>query len=137
MGVFSKIFGAPEVVKDTVKAVSEGADKVWFTDEERSDAALKFLKAYEPFKLTQRYLSLILVGSFCFLTILGCFYILGLGFMDITGVSPEVVTHRLTVIERYIELVGGDLGSIVLMIGFLYFGGGAAEGVVQKIRDRI
>lgn len=138
MGILSKIFGAEEVVKDTVNAVSKGADKLWFTDEEKSDAALKFLKAYEPFKLTQRYLSLILVASFCILTFIGCGMLVWIGSIDPTVAgATELIQYRMTVLDKYINLVGGDLGSIVLLIGFLYFGGGAAEGVIQKVRDRI
>lgn len=138
MGVFSKIFGAQEIVKDTVQAVTDGVDKVWFTDEEKSDAALRFLKAYEPFKLTQRYLALLLVASFCVLTFVGCTYLLWVGMLDPNEAgSQAVIQFRLTVIDKYTGLVGGDLGSIVLMIGFLYFGGGAAEGVIQKVQERI
>lgn len=138
MGILSKIFGAQEVVQDTVKAVTDGADKLWFTDEERSDAGLRFLKAYEPFKLTQRYLSLILVASFCLLTFIGAVFLITVGFIDPASAgAAELIQYRMTILDKYIALVGGDLGSIVLLIGFLYFGGGAAEGVIAKVRDRI
>lgn len=138
MGILSKIFGAQEIVTDTVTAVTNGADKLWFTDEERSDAALRFLKAYEPFKLTQRYLSLILVASFCLLTFMGCIFLIWVGSIDPTVAGAvELAQYRMSVLDKYIALVGGDLGSIVLLIGFLYFGGGAAEGVITKVRDRI
>lgn len=138
MGILSKIFGAEDVVKDTVSAVSSGADKIWFTDEERSDAALRFLKAYEPFKLTQRYLSLILVASFCVLTFIGCALLIWIGTIDPTVAgATEIIQYRMTILDKYIALVGGDLGTIVLLIGFLYFGGGAAEGVIQKVKNRL
>jgi len=45
MGFFGRIFGSDSVIDGAIN----GIDKVWFTDEEKSDYHLKMLASYEPF----------------------------------------------------------------------------------------
>jgi len=54
MGWLSSILGTDGVVD----GIKEGIDKSILTDEERLDYHKQMLKAYEPFKLIQRYLAL-------------------------------------------------------------------------------
>ena len=117
MGIFSSIFG-DDKVKD---GIYNGVDKAFLTDEERTDIYLKFLKAYEPFKIIQRYLAL-LVGI------------------------PYVIVHLISVIFlirgldtmaiKIAEFNNNALGDPFLWIMALYFAGGLAEGSIRAFKDK-
>jgi len=62
MGIFKTIFDKESVV--------DGLDKVVLTDEERLDYHKELLKAYEPFKLIQRFLAVMIGFSFMFILLL-------------------------------------------------------------------
>ena len=53
--IFNSIFGSSKVIDGAMK----GIDAMVFTGEEKSKLHLDFLKRYEPFKLTQRFLAVI------------------------------------------------------------------------------
>lgn len=60
MSWFSNLLGTDGVVD----GIKEGIDKSILTDEERLDYHKQMLKAYEPFKLIQRYLALAVTFMF-------------------------------------------------------------------------
>ncbi|MBU70854.1 MULTISPECIES: hypothetical protein [Spongiibacter] len=111
--LFSKLFGSDEVVGKAVDGVYNGVDKLVFTDEEKSERFAILLKLYEPFKLAQRLLAMIFGIPYAFgwlITFLASFF---------------------TSVEEQIELLSGDMGSIVLAIVAFYFLGGAGESLLR------
>lgn len=111
MGFISKLFGNSKVVEAGVEA----ADAVWFTDEEKAKWHLRLLKAYEPFKLAQRFLALIFCVPYIFLILV--MFLASLFF------EKDILGH--------VELLNELLGTPVTVILFFYFGGGAIEGTVR------
>lgn len=119
MGFFSKLFGSDTVIQAGI----DGIDAMVYTDEEKSTDKKAFLSLYEPYKLAQRYLALIIgipYTSLCFLT--GLMYLADIWFkrdMDFTGI---------------LTFLNGDFGSAFLLVLTFYFGGGAIEGVVNRFK---
>tara|TARA_R110000851_G_scaffold307304_1_gene465753 strand:+ start:307 stop:681 length:375 start_codon:yes stop_codon:yes gene_type:complete len=114
MGIFAKLFGSDEVIAKATTGLISGIDKVFYTDEEKSDNFSRMLRLYEPFKIAQRFLALIFsipYASAVFITFLASFFI------DVTV---------------QIEILKGTIGYIVLTIVGFYFGGGAINGFVEK-----
>ena len=72
---FGKIFGSEKVIDAGIK----GIDAIWFTNEEKAEAHKEFLKLYEPYKLAQRLIALIITIPYvlCVLILFGM-YIAGL-----------------------------------------------------------
>lgn len=112
MGFWSKLFGSSDVINAGISA----ADKMFYTDEEKADGKRLLLKAYEPFKLAQRFLAMI----FCI---------------------PYALAWLVTFVSSYfvdvtiqIEMLTNSVGvpSIVLAIAVFYFGGGAIESFKRK-----
>ena len=112
MGFFSKLFGDDKIIDAGIS----GIDALVFTDEEKSNAKMQFLKLYEPYKLAQRYLALIYSIP----------YAMGWLITFIASLFVDVATQ--------IELLKGDAFYINIVILSFYFGGGAAEGIVGKFK---
>lgn len=111
-GILGKIFGSTKIIDAGISAI----DALVFTDEEKSKAKLALLKAYEPFKIAQRYLALIFSGLFS----LAFFAALILALL---GEPYKPVTD---------VVVAFSLGQIVLAIVAFYFLGGVMSGVGRK-----
>lgn len=102
MGLMARIFGSDKVIDAGISSI----DKIFYTDEEKSDKKALFLKLYEPFKLAQRYLSLVFGVPYAFawfITFVASFFI-------------DVTTQ--------LELLSGDMAVIVGLIVAFYFAGG-------------
>ena len=114
MSFFSKLFGNDKIIDAGIS----GIDAMFFTDEEKSNAKMQFLKLYEPYKLAQRYLALIysIPYALAWLT---------------TFIASFVVDVTIQ-----IELLKGDAFYINIVILSFYFGGGAAEGIVKQIKGK-
>ncbi len=56
-----KILGAIFGSSKNTETVLSGIDKVWFTDEEKSDFFLKYLAATQPQNMARRFIALIVV----------------------------------------------------------------------------
>ena len=111
---------------DVIEKASKGIDKAIFTDEEKADYMLKFLKAYEPFKLVQRYLAVMFGGTYLLVRI-AC------AVMFIVGASTgngELIQGSDMLASRNNE----TLGTPVSLIMGLYFGGGMLEGIVKSAK---
>lgn len=115
MGILGKLFGKDSVIEAGIS----GIDKVVFTDEEKSDAKLLFLKAYEPFKIAQRLIAMTVIPPY----VLAWFITFGI---RATGRD----------ITQLLELLKGDMGTIVAIIVTFYFGGGAIEGIVSRFKEK-
>lgn len=108
---------------DIVDKAAKGIDAVFYTDQEKADYMLKLLKAYEPFKLMQRYLALMFGGVYL-LTWIVCVALFVAG--AVTG-SGEFIQSSDMLGQRNNE----TLGLPVSLIMSLYFGGGAIEGIIK------
>ena len=111
MNILGKLFGSDKVIDAGIK----GIDAIVYTDEEKAKSKLALLKAYEPFKLAQRFLALIFGVPYAAawsLTFLASFW------LDV---------------GKQMELLSGDMGlANALILGF-YFGGGAAESIFKVL----
>ena len=112
MGFFSKIFGSDKIIDAGVS----GIDAMIFTDEEKSNAKMQFLKLYEPYKLAQRYLALIYSIPYA-----------------LAWLTTFIASFFIDVALQ-MELLKGDAFYINILILSFYFGGGAAEGIVEKFK---
>jgi len=131
MGFFGSLFGAKEIVEDGLKMI----DEAFYTDEEKaqdklvllekkSELKIKQLEAYHPYKKTQRFLALSFVFIYLFIMLNG---VVG----QLYGVvSIDDVKNAL----RFANEMW--LGEIVLIIITFYFGGGAAEGILEKMKGK-
>lgn len=117
MGIFSKIFGSDKAIDAGIS----GIDKMFYTDEEKSDNKMKFLKLYEPFKIAQRYIAMV----FCPVYALGWIATFVIEIIDIF-MEKDLNTETLY------SLLQGDFAMMVILILGFYFAGGAAEGMLEK-----
>jgi hypothetical protein len=112
MNILGKIFGSESIVNAGINAI----DAMVFTDEEKSKAKLELLKAYEPFKIAQRYLALIFAGLF-----------------SVAFLASIVLALLGNPIEPVLEVVTAfSLGEIVLAVVAFYFLGGVTNGFRVK-----
>lgn len=120
MGILSTLFGSGDVIAKGLDLI----DKKFPSDAQMLAAQTKaktdLLSSYAPFKVAQRYLALLFgltfVGSY--LMILGLYF---------TDQNLEGALHILRTFK---------IDWIMLTIVGFYFGGGAFEGVVGKIKDK-
>lgn len=133
MNWFSSMFSISTVDKVVDGVISTG-DKLFYTDEEKADMRIKagklhieMLKAYHPFKITQRFLAL--WYSFLF----GLSFLLGLAMtmfnIIIVYNSPKATTLNLEPLIDFVTSFG--LSGIVLAIVVFYFGGGSIKSLKQ------
>lgn len=120
LGILSSILGSKEVIKQGMELI----DSVHTSDEEmervKAQTKIETMKAYAPFKISQRYLALMF--GFTFLLT----YVLVLG-MTLLG-EPNIDAVKQVIDDFYI-------GEAMLTILAFYFSGGMLEGVVGKIKE--
>jgi len=118
MGILSAIFGSGSVVEKGLNLI----DDCITTDAEKEQSKIDLLKAYQPYKLSQRLIALMITATF-----LGVFVVLLLAsfFVD--------VREQLTLIESYMS---SDFTQPLEIIMIFYFGGGAVEGALDKFRSK-
>jgi hypothetical protein len=64
--MFGNLFGTKEVIDGGISLI----DNAFYTDQEKANMKIKLLKAYEPFKIAQRYLAFMFTGAFFIVLIL-------------------------------------------------------------------
>jgi hypothetical protein len=121
MGILSKIFGSGEVISKGLDLIDSFHTSDVEAIEAKTNAKTELLTAYAPFKLAQRYLALMFTFTF-----LGSF--VGVLIASLTGYA-DVDIIRQVISEFYI-------GEIMLSIVLFYFGSGAFEGVIDKVRKK-
>ena len=117
MGILSKLFGSQKVIDAGIS----GIDKAFYTEEERADNIAKgmtlkamLLKAYEPFKIAQRFLALIY------------------GIPYVTAWFGTFAASFFVDVSVQMELLkNSDMATANLIILGFYFGGGAAESIFK------
>lgn len=108
--LIGKLFGADKVIDAGIAA----GDAMFFTPEEKAKWKLQLLKAYEPFKLAQRMLMLVICPAYVLMT-----------------VGTWVATFWGVDVESQWRLLNGDIGTAFWLVVGFYFGGGMLEGAIN------
>lgn len=107
MSWLGKVFGGDSVVSKGIGLI----DSAFYTDEEKAEEKRQLLKAYEPFKLAQRYIAFALIA-----------YVLLLGvicsFLIFIGIDQSVKT-----VIDFNERVIFDNTLLKIIVGFYFLGG--------------
>lgn len=106
MSIWSKLFGSEKVIDNGMKAI----DSLILTDEEKTQYKLELLKAYEPFKIAQRYFMMIVTMPFMFM-----WTCVGLSLLSIAWTTGDYRD-----VKDYI--LNGEIIYIVITICVFYFG---------------
>ena len=123
MGLLSKLFGSDKIIDAGIN----GIDAMIFTDEEQSKAKMAFLKLYEPFKLAQRYLAMTFCPAYVFTWIVTVL-------LEVSNIFIVFFTGRSLNTDVMYKLLSGNMATMVILILAFYFGCGAAEGVIKRLR---
>lgn len=129
MSFWGRLFGSSDVIKQAADGIYNGVDKAWYTDEEKAEGFLALLQAYEPFKLAQRLLMLTMCVPFAVAFLLSILMVIVSPFVGNALGKEMEEAARLA-----LELMGDVIGTPVAIIVGFYFGGGAVEGIVAKMK---
>jgi hypothetical protein len=122
LGILGKIFGSETVISKSIDLIDSFHTSTEEQIEAQTRSKVALLEAYAPFKLAQR----VLAFSFTFVY-LSCFaLVLGYTLMDQIADADKVKE----VLEDF------QIGYAMLIILAFYFGGGAAEGILQNRNRR-
>lgn len=122
---------------DVVEHVSNGIDKSIYTDEEKAEAYSTLLKLYEPFKMTQRVLSVgMFVILFLTLFISATLRVVGNMVCEPTIIEGQIIRWWVEDSTWIMNQSIGMFGEPFLYASVLYFGGGAFEGVANRMAGR-
>lgn len=130
MNFFGRLFGSDTVINKAADGIYNGIDKALFTNEERASHFLNLLKAYEPFKLAQRFLALVVAIPYVVTWLLCAAMLVFAGFAD-----PSYGEQVALAAKELGTLNNDTLGVPVSLVLAFYFGGGAVEGVVARVRE--
>jgi len=131
MGIWATLFGNENVIKKAADGIYNGVDAAFYTDEEKSKGFLNLLKGYEPFKIAQRLLMLVICIPYVVVWILCSGMLVSVGFVD-PAYGKQIAEAALTLGE----LNNDTLGIPVSLVVAFYFGGGALEGVVNRMKQK-
>lgn len=131
MSIWGTLFGSENVIKRAADGIYNGVDKAFYTKEEKAGGFLNLLKAYEPFKIAQRLLALVI--SIPYVTV----WLMSASMLVVAGFVEPAYGKQIEEAARVLgELNNDTLGlPTALVLGF-YFGGGAVEGVVDRFRKK-
>lgn len=131
MSFFGRLFGSDNVINKAADGIYNGVDQAFFTNQEKAQHFLDLLKAYEPFKLAQRFLALVVSVPYVLTWLMSALMLVVSAFVD-----PEA-GKRIEEAARVLgELNNDTLGVPVSLVLAFYFGGGAVEGVVARMAGR-
>lgn len=121
LGILAKIFGSGDVISKGIDLIDNMHTS---TEEEiiaKTKAKTDLLQSYAPFKIAQRYLAVMFAVTFLstFVLVLG---------MTLAG-KGDIAAVKEVLGDFYI-------GEIMLTIVLFYFGGGAFEGVTEKLKKK-
>lgn len=118
--ILGKILGSKGVIKNAMS----GIDKAIFTREEKADYMLKFLAAYEPFKLAQRILAIMFSSVFLFGVLSGMIMVI-IG--SITAHTDIVISGK-----ELISTTWQSIGTPESLIIAFYFAGGTINTFMKR-----
>ena len=120
MGILNSLFGTGDIIEKGMDLI----DKKFPSDIDKIEAKTKaktdLLTSYAPFKVAQRYIAVLFGVTFV------ASYLLVLG-LHFTGNPMEGVLEILATFK---------IDWIMLTIIGFYFGGGAFEGVIGKVKEK-
>tara|TARA_Y100000588_G_C13865874_1_gene758217 strand:+ start:338 stop:685 length:348 start_codon:yes stop_codon:yes gene_type:complete len=109
MTLWSRIFGSAHLLEQGLDAITQSGDMMLFTNEEKAQHKLALLKAFEPFKLVQRYIVVLFTLPYVALhtiVVIGCMH--GFEWQSISEMINEAFGYPvLAAIGLY--LTGGVL----------------------------
>ena len=108
-GAIAKILGSDSVIEKGMK----GIDAVVFTKQEKFEMKIKLLKAYEPYHVALRLLSLSITGVYLLLA-------------SVLFVASFFIDN----VDSQLALLKGDLGSAFVAVVSFYF----LNSVMGKLR---
>lgn len=129
MGLISKILGTDGVVEKAADGIYNGIDAAVFTQEEKSSYFLRLLKAYEPFKIAQRLLAIIIAVPYVTVYLVAAIMYGAGAFVE--GDALSDAASKLKDMNRE------TLGPSFNIVGGFYFGGGAVEGIVRAATEKV
>lgn len=130
MSFLGRLFGSDTVINKAAEGIYNGVDKALFTNEERAGHFLNLLKAYEPFKLAQRFLALTVTIPYVVTWLMCALMLVTAAFVD-----PDYGNQIAAAAKDLGSLNNDTLGVPVALVLAFYFGGGAVEGVVARVRE--
>jgi len=110
MSILGKLFGNSKAIS----AITNGVDKLVYTEQERVENFQKALKLYEPFKIAQRLLALTFSIPYA-----------------LAWIITFIMSFNIDVTEQ-LKLLSGTMGNIVLAIVAFYFLGGTLATTLKK-----
>jgi hypothetical protein len=116
MGILKTIFGSGDVISKGLELIDDMHTSDVEMVEARTKAKTDLLAAYAPFKIAQRYLALMFGGSY----VISFWLCIVLVFLD------KPMDPVIQVMEVF------SISMIMIIIVTFYFGGGLAEGVMNK-----
>ena len=119
MKILGKIFGSDKVIDHA----ASGIDELFFTKEEKAENWINTLKAYEPFKLAQRLIALLVTTVYLFVWIVSAAMFVGSFWVE----GTLAISKELAILNNE------TLGLPFAIIAGFYFGGGAVEGIADRI----
>jgi len=139
--LLSKIFGSDALVKKAADGVYNGVDAVFFTKEEKAENFKGLLNSYEPFRLAQRFLAVLVgipyVGIWLLCTALFLSSATMTLFVDECLENEACKPKQVMIIAEKISAKNNaTLGEPFIWICIFYFGGGALEGTARVIGER-
>ena len=119
MSWLSNIFGSETFIDGSIGII----DKVFYTDQERSEMKVKLLDAYRPFKLIQRVLATVVAVLFAFVLVTEVVLVI-IGIWFPVAIETAVQINSLDVVEM--------LGWGFVSVMSLYFSGGTLASFRSK-----
>ncbi len=119
INLIGKLFGSQKVIDAGIS----GFDKAIYSAEEKADYHLKFLAAYEPFKLAQRLLALLVISMYLFIFLIGSLFMLYGGIVD--------NETYVSVSKDLLSLNNDTLSWAAITILAFYFAGGTVNSISQ------
>lgn len=137
MSFLGRLFGSNDTIKKAADGIYNGVDMAFFTTEEKSQHFLELLRTYEPYKLAQRLLMLVVCPAYVFMQVVAvCLFAVGLFMPACTATAPCTALHLMDGAQQLSAMVNTTLGQGFAIILAFYFGGGAVEGIVRAARKR-
>tara|TARA_R110000822_G_scaffold13977_7_gene49293 strand:- start:3695 stop:4057 length:363 start_codon:yes stop_codon:yes gene_type:complete len=120
MGILSEILGSGDTVPRWLDLIDSFHTSSVEEIEAKTKAKTDLMKSYEPFKIAQRVLAILFsatyIVSFFIVLIMGIFEV------DATGIKGVISEFKIAYI-------------VLTIVGF-YFGSGAIEGVIKKVKGQ-
>lgn len=126
------LFAHPSVVEPIIERLT-GKESEYLSDEDRTQGLKGVMRTYEPFKLIQRFLALVVILTYVGVWILGVGLFAWAGIASLAGHDVKMligIANRITTLNR--ELMEWP----ALLVLSLYFGGGVAEGILERWKTR-